>query len=194
MKLKSHTLMQTKLTAKQLKFCQEYAVDLNATQAAIRAGFSEKTAYSSGCRLLKNVEIEKYISELKSDLERTSGVTKLKLINILAKIAESNISKFYNSWIELKDFNSIPESEKSVIQEITTKTVKRNIGTRDEPRIIDVEYVKIKLYDKQAAVSKIAELQGFNQPTKIDLTTDLDKLNDADIDKIFERLIAASAQ
>ena len=62
--------MQTKLTAKQLKFCQEYAVDLNATQAAIRAGFSEKTAYSIGCRLLKNVEIE----QVEVDLENLDAV------------------------------------------------------------------------------------------------------------------------
>ena len=39
-------------------FCQEYVIDLNATQAAIRAGYSEKTAYSIGSRLLKDVEVQ----------------------------------------------------------------------------------------------------------------------------------------
>jgi phage terminase small subunit len=44
-------------------FADEYLVDTNATQAAIRAGYSEKTAYSQGQRLLKNVEVQNYIEE-----------------------------------------------------------------------------------------------------------------------------------
>lgn len=51
------------MTAKQQRFCDEYLIDLNATQAAIRAGYSEKTAYSQGQRLLKNVEAKSYIEE-----------------------------------------------------------------------------------------------------------------------------------
>lgn len=48
---------EMKLTAKQAAFVREYLVDLNATQAAIRAGYSAATAYSQGQRLLKNVEV-----------------------------------------------------------------------------------------------------------------------------------------
>lgn len=51
------------MTDKQKKFADEYLIDTNATQAAIRAGYSEKTAYSMGQRLLKNVEIKSYIDE-----------------------------------------------------------------------------------------------------------------------------------
>lgn len=51
------------MTTKQKRFCQEYLIDLNATQAAIRAGYSEKSAYSVGQRMLKNVEVKKYIAE-----------------------------------------------------------------------------------------------------------------------------------
>ena len=52
------------LTPKQDRFCREYMVDLCATQAAIRAGYSEKTAYSQGGRLLRNVEVKAAIAEL----------------------------------------------------------------------------------------------------------------------------------
>lgn len=52
-----------KMTEKQMRFCDEYLTDMNATQAAIRAGYSEKTAYSQGQRLLKNVEVKSYIDE-----------------------------------------------------------------------------------------------------------------------------------
>lgn len=51
------------LNAKQERFVEEYLVDLNATQAAIRAGYSEKTAYSMGQRLLKHVEVAKLLAE-----------------------------------------------------------------------------------------------------------------------------------
>lgn len=54
-----------KLNAKQEMFCKEYLIDLNATQAAIRAGYSERTAYSQGQRLLKNVEVLARVKELK---------------------------------------------------------------------------------------------------------------------------------
>lgn len=51
------------MTKKQQRFCEEYLIDLNATQAAIRAGYSAKTAYSLGNELLKKPEIKKYIEE-----------------------------------------------------------------------------------------------------------------------------------
>lgn len=51
------------MTPKQKRFCDEYLIDCNATQAAIRAGYSEKTAYSIGQRLLKQVEVDAYIRE-----------------------------------------------------------------------------------------------------------------------------------
>jgi len=48
---------------KQKRFCEEYLVDCNATQAAIRAGYSKKTARAIGQRLLTNVDIKKYIEQ-----------------------------------------------------------------------------------------------------------------------------------
>jgi len=53
------------LTDKQEMFCREYLIDLNATQAAIRAGYSEKTSNEQGARLLANVSVQIRISELK---------------------------------------------------------------------------------------------------------------------------------
>lgn len=58
-------LIDKKFTAKQLAFMDEYMVDLNATQAAIRAGYSEKTASAQASRLLTNVNILARIEELK---------------------------------------------------------------------------------------------------------------------------------
>jgi phage terminase small subunit len=52
-----------KMTPKQKRFCDEYLIDLNATQAAIRAGYSKKTAYAIGIENLKKLELKNYIEE-----------------------------------------------------------------------------------------------------------------------------------
>ena len=59
------------LTAKQQRFCDEYLIDLNATQAAIRAGYSEKTAYSIGSENLGKPELKKYIEERMAEKEKS---------------------------------------------------------------------------------------------------------------------------
>lgn len=59
-----------KMTAKQRRFCDEYLIDLNATQAAIRAGYSKKTAYSIGVENLKKPELKKYIDARMEEKEK----------------------------------------------------------------------------------------------------------------------------
>lgn len=60
-----------KLTAKQQRFCDEYLIDLNATQAAIRAGYSKKTANEQGARLLANVSIQISLKERMDEKEKS---------------------------------------------------------------------------------------------------------------------------
>ena len=58
-----------RLTVKQKRFCDEYLIDLNATQAAIRAGYSPKTAAASAARLLRNVKVQEYIAQRMAEKE-----------------------------------------------------------------------------------------------------------------------------
>lgn len=58
-----------RMTAKQRRFCDEYLVDLNATQAAIRAGYSPKTAYSIGTENLRKPELKEYIDARMAEKE-----------------------------------------------------------------------------------------------------------------------------
>ena len=55
------------MTDKQARFCEEYMIDLNATQAAIRAGYSPKTANEQAARLLANVSIQNRIAQLQAE-------------------------------------------------------------------------------------------------------------------------------
>ena len=77
------------LTAKQKRFCEEYVLDWNATQAAIRAGYSEKTAYSIGHESLKKPELQEYIESIQVDLAKLAGVSFLRNLNTLRDIAYS---------------------------------------------------------------------------------------------------------
>lgn len=63
------------MNARQKLFVEEYLKDLNATQAAIRAGYSERTAYSQGQRLLKNVEIKNAIKEVRERIQNENIAT-----------------------------------------------------------------------------------------------------------------------
>jgi phage terminase small subunit len=74
------------LNDKQERFCQEYVIDLNATQAAIRAGYSKKTAYSLGQRLLKKAEIIARIEELKKEIADKNKLSAEWVIEELKKV------------------------------------------------------------------------------------------------------------
>lgn len=78
------------LTDKQKRFCEEYLIDLNATQAAIRAGYSPKTAEQTASRLLRNVKVQEYIAKRQKELSRSTQITQERVIKELALIAFSN--------------------------------------------------------------------------------------------------------
>lgn len=75
------------LTPKQKRFCEEYLIDLNATQAAIRAGYSPKTAEQTASRLLRNVKVQEYIAKRQKELSRSTEITQERVIKELALIA-----------------------------------------------------------------------------------------------------------
>lgn len=75
------------LTEKQKRFVEEYLIDLNATQAAIRAGYSVKTADQQGSRMLANVKVQQAISVAMAERSKRTGVNQDRVVLELAKIA-----------------------------------------------------------------------------------------------------------
>lgn len=78
---------ETGLTDKQKRFCDEYLIDLNATQAAIRAGYSKKTAEIIGFENLRKPKIQAYIASKQQSLQEKTEVTQEYVVNGLKKIA-----------------------------------------------------------------------------------------------------------
>ena len=96
----------SKLTEKQKKFVDEYLIDLNATQAAMRAGYSEKTARSIGQRLLTNVDIQKYMQKEQKELQERTSIRQEDVLRELATIGFAKITDFvgiYNGYVIPKD-------------------------------------------------------------------------------------------
>ena len=73
------------MNKRQERFVLEWLRDMNATKAAIRAGYSERTAYSIGQRLLKNVEIQTAIKEFHEQRQRESVATVLDVEEFLSE-------------------------------------------------------------------------------------------------------------
>lgn len=87
-------MIVAKLNERQERFCNEYLIDLNATQAAIRAGYSERTAAAQAARLLTNVNIQTYIQQRKQDRVERTEITQDKVLRELALIAFSNTADY----------------------------------------------------------------------------------------------------
>lgn len=150
------------LSDKQKMFCEEYLIDLNATQAAKRARYSEKTAGRIAGQLLKKLEIQEYISYLKSMVSKKLELTHEMITKEFMKIAFSSISHLHNTWIEKKDFEDLKNSNPDIldcIQEIDTKVQYINKGEDKTP--IQVEYVKLKLYSKTDALKELGKHTGY---------------------------------
>lgn len=76
-----------KLTPKQERFCEEYLIDLNATQAAIRAGYSVNTAREQGAQNLSKLNIQEKIAELKAERSKRTEITQDRVVKELAAMA-----------------------------------------------------------------------------------------------------------
>lgn len=86
------------LSEKQQRFVAEYTVDFNATAAAIRAGYSEKTAAQMGYKLLKMQEIQEAVQQEFANRQNRTHITGDQVVEELAKIALSKVEDYYRDY------------------------------------------------------------------------------------------------
>ena len=159
----------SEFTEKQLLFCKEYILDWNGARAARDAGYSEDTARNIAANLLTKVNIQAYIKFLQEDIEKIAGISRLRVINEHIKLAFSSIAHLHNTWIERKDFESLTDDQKSCIAEISTQTRTVFQGEGDDRVPVEIEFIKIKLYDKQKALDSISKMLGYDAATKMEV-------------------------
>lgn len=157
------------ITAKQKRFCQEYVIDSNATQAAIRAGYSKRTARSQGQRLLTNVDIENYISKLQEDIQERNKITIDECVGFLANMARVDIADFYADNGQLKSIHDIPKESRQAIAELSVFEEYQGVG-KDRELIGFTK--KVKTTDRKGVIVELMKhLGGY----KIDNEQKVDK-------------------
>lgn len=83
-------MAEKKLTAKQKRFCDEYLIDMNITQAAIRAGYSKKTAYAIGQENLKKPTLKEYIEKRMAEKEAELVADQAEVMKYLTSVLRGN--------------------------------------------------------------------------------------------------------
>jgi phage terminase small subunit len=150
--------VKSELTAKQERFCQEYVVDSNATQAAIRVGFSKKTANVQAARLLTNVNIRNRIKELQQELQMKTSVTAERVINELAKIAFADARSFFDSNGNLIPIEQLDEGAAGALSSFEVSIEKSAI---EEETFEQSSTKKIRLWDKVKALESLGKHLGI---------------------------------
>jgi len=162
---------ETELTPKQRAFVREYLIDLNATQAAIRAGYSENTAHAIGHENLSKPEIaDAIVSAMELRAKRTD-ITADRVLQELAKIGFSDIRKAVKWQSSLITEEDNPDGgDIAVIKTVVTNTVQMiasdEIDDDTAACISEVSQnatggIKIKLHDKRAALVDIGKHLGM---------------------------------
>jgi phage terminase small subunit len=138
------------ITNKRRAFIDEYLKDCNATQAAIRAGYAVKTAYSQGNRLLKIVEVAE---EIKRRLDEKSMKAD-EVIQRLTDMARSDMGDFMT--IDgLASYMDLDKAKRLGLTHLIKKVKDRVVMTRTEDEETETHYMEIELYDAQAALVQL---------------------------------------
>lgn len=140
------------MTEKQKRFCDEYLIDLNATQAAIRAGYSVDTAKEIGCENLTKPNIQEAIAKAMAERSRRTGINQDRIVLELAKMAFVNA----NDLIDTSNGSIRPgasQDDLACIQSVKVKTSLGASGTSTER--------EIKLNDKMKALELLGKHLGM---------------------------------
>lgn len=161
------------MTPKQERFVAEYLVDLNATQAAIRAGYSANNADVTGPRLLGNVRIATAISEKRRAISAKLEVTAERVIAELALLGFANIQDFMKAGTNGEpylDFSGLTRDQAAALAEVTVEDFVDGRG--EDAR--DVKRVKFKLWDKRQALVDLGKHLGlFVEKISLNVTGNL---------------------
>lgn len=165
--------MAGRLTDKQQRFADEYLVDLNATQAAIRAGYSQKTAAAIGAENLTKPEIADVISARQSEIASKLEITQERIASELAKIGFSDIRKVAK-WFSQTNVAQVDDIQGEVddgtvrfavanqVEMISSDEIDDDTAAAiSEVSMTDKGSLKVKLHDKRAALVDLGKHLGM---------------------------------
>ncbi|MDI4655549.1 terminase small subunit [Xanthobacter autotrophicus] len=143
------------MTPKQTRFVQEYLVDLNATQAAVRAGYSKRTAVKIGSENLLKPDIAREIQRAMDERAARTGITAERVLQELARIAFLDIRKAFNADGSMKPLDQIDDETAAAIAGLEVAETFNDDGEHTG------SVRKIKLSDKIGALTLLARHLGM---------------------------------
>ncbi|MFG1383730.1 terminase small subunit [Xanthobacter versatilis] len=144
----------TTLTMKQRLFVAEYMRDLNATAAAIRAGYSRKTARQMGAENLSKPYISQAIAEAMERRAEAAGVEAVRVLQELARIAFADIGQLFDAAGRLKPLNQLDPEHRAAIRCLQIITREMDDGMLERR-------VAVQIWDKLSALEKLARHLGL---------------------------------
>lgn len=160
------------LTDKQKRFCEEYMIDLNATQAAIRAGYSEDSAGSIGHENLKKPEIQECISKLQKKTANKLEISRERVLKEYARLAFSDIRNFYDENGRLLSPHELSDEAAAALAGIEVYEEFGFDQTGEKKHISDTR--KIKTYNKLQALQDLGKHLGVFEEDNKQKIQDLD--------------------
>lgn len=158
-----------KLTARQQRFVEEYLIDLNATQAAIRAGYSKKTASSIAIENLGKPNIQEAVGAAVQARSERTEITADRVLKELAVLGFADMGTYLDlvgTDDARLDWSNLPPGATKAIHEITQEIHTEGKGDEAEA----VKRTKFKLYDKRAALVDIGRHLGmFNDKLNLEV-------------------------
>lgn len=153
------------MTQKLQRFADEYLVDLNGTQAAIRAGYSPDSAYSIASENLKKPEVKKYIAKAMAERSRRTGVNQDRVVLELAKMAFVKMTDVVDADGKIKD--DANEEDLSCIESIKCKRSDTDTGSSEER--------EVKVASKLKALELLGKHLGMWND-KLEISGELDRV------------------
>lgn len=140
------------LSPKHLRFVTEYLKDLNATQAAIRAGYSPKTAKQQGSRLLTNADIAVALADKTEKRLARAELSADRVLEEYRRVAFSDLRRLFDESGNLKPIHELNDDEAACLASL--EVVKKNLEAGDHKT--DTVH-KLRLWDKLKALDSLAQ-------------------------------------
>ncbi len=141
---------------KQRRFVAEYLIDLNATQAAIRAGYSPKTAGSQAFDLLKKPEIAQAVAKATVKQLKSADLSAARVLEEMRRLGFSDMRKMFDEAGNLKAIHALSDDEGACIASV--EIVKKNLAAGDGQT--DTVH-KLKVWDKPRSLEMLAKHFGL---------------------------------
>lgn len=158
-KVKQTIDRNSKLSDKQKRFCEEYLIDFNGTQAAIRAGYSKKTAKEQSSRALTLVNVQEHIAFMQRQTSEKLNITKERVLNEYAKIAFSDIRNLFNEEGALVDITKLDDNSAGAVSSV--KSSEEWGEDKHGNRIVVGNLKEVKVFDKIRALQDLGKHLGL---------------------------------